>query len=186
MKRPIYPTIPWAKQHMSPQVTQLQNTECTHTKHFTILNSCRASSLRIDLWQSLCALHLLRCQVTLPQAIPVCACVQWYLCDNCQVLIIPLTVDSTQKQLENKQRNYQHLTVDSWTQAQTGTAWGNVTRHFSKCKTHKLCQRSSLKDDALQAFASNKTLLPVNMLDPIWKHFSYGQLWPSCSQNRAG
>ena len=46
----------------------------------------------------------------------------------------------------------------------------------------------SLKDDALQAFASNKILLPVNMLDPIWKSFSYGQLWPlwpACSQNCA-
>ena len=29
----------------------------------------------------------------------------------------------------------------------------------------------SLKDDALQAFASNKTLFPVNMLDPIGEAF---------------
>ena len=27
---------------------------------------------------------------------------------------------------------------------------------------------------------------PVHMLDPIRKHFGYGQVWPMCSQNRAG
>ena len=27
--------------------------------------------------------------------------------------------------------------------------------------------------------------IPVNMLDPIWKHFGCGQLWPACCQNQA-
>ena len=29
-------------------------------------------------------------------------------------------------------------------------------------------------------------LFPLNMLDPVRKCFGYGQLWPACSQNRAG
>ena len=39
-----------------------------------------------------------------------------------------------------------------------------------------------------QIFSHNATS-PVNMLDPIWKRFGYGQLWPlrpACSQNWAG
>ena len=29
-------------------------------------------------------------------------------------------------------------------------------------------------------------IVPVNILDPIQKCFGYSQLWPACSQNRAG
>ena len=65
---------------------------------------------------------------------------------------------------------------------------GSGTLCREHCQVSQLAQRLSSASLILFLGWHEHVFSPVNTLDPVWKHFGYGQLWPlwpACCQNWA-